>query len=100
MYLEGRILIYQLLTVGLVVGSVHLADSDSRRLTNEEVIAQCQENAQRSVTELKIKTRAGAVDSRHWPMSHPCKFSYFEKACKQQMYQSTYQQCIINLKGR
>lgn len=93
-------MIYQLLTVGLVAGSVHLADSDSRRLTDEQVIAQCQENAQRSVTELKIKTRAGAVDSSGWPMSHPCKFSYFEKACKQQMYERTYQQCIITLKGR
>lgn len=98
--MEGRLLIYQLLTVGLVLGSVHLADSGSRRLTTEEVIAQCQENALRSSDNLKVTTRAGAVDSSGWPMSHPCKFSYFEKACRQQMYESTYQQCIINLKGR
>lgn len=93
-------MIYQLLTVGLVAGSVHLADSDSRRLTNEQVIAQCQENAQRSADNLKVSTRAGAVDSSGWPMSHPCKFSYFEKACRQQMYKSTYERCFINLKGR
>jgi len=98
--MEGGLLIYQLLTVGLVVGSVHLADSDSRRLTDAEVIAQCQENALRSADNLKVTTRAGAVDSSGWHMSHPCKFSYFEKACRQRMYESTYQQCFNNLKGR
>lgn len=100
MYLEGRLLIYQILTVGLFAGSIHLADSTPRRLTAEEVIAQCQENAQRSVDELKIETRAGAVDSSGWHESHPCKFSYFEKACRQQMYKATYYKCVNNLKGR
>lgn len=97
--MEERLLIYHTILVGAVV-MASMTASDSRSLTDEQVIARCQDVAATKVSELVIPTRAGAVDSTGWTSYHPCKFSYFERACKARVEQDAFNYCVNQLQRR
>lgn len=98
--MEGRLLIYHLITAGVFAGSLHLADSKPRSLTTEEVIAQCSGLAQQQMDALKVPTINGHVDATVFPASHPCRYTYFVSNCKAQVRDKYFNACVNNLKGR
>lgn len=84
----------------ILFGLAYFATSESRSLTDEQVIAQCKKIANDKTNTLDIPMRAGAIDSSGWPTYHPCKFEYFESACRETLYKLTYNNCLTTLKGR
>ena len=97
--MEEILLTYYTILVGAVV-MASITTSDSRSLTDEQVIARCKDLAQTKASELVIPTRAGAVDSTGWNSSHPCRFSYFERDCRAKVEKEVFDYCFNQTKGR
>lgn len=97
--MEGRLLIYYSILVGVAVIS-YVTASDSRSLTQEQVIAQCHQIASTQSQTLAVPFAAGAVDSRAWPNYHPCKNSYFETSCRAQVHREAFSNCVKTLSRR
>ena len=92
-------MIYYSILVGVAVIS-YVTASDSRSLTQEQVIAQCNSIANTQSQTLAVPFVAGAVDSRGWSSSHPCKNSYFETSCRAQVHREAFSNCVKSLSRR
>lgn len=83
--------------IGLAYASVSDAADLSQRPANYQVIARCKELASDKAKNLKVPMLVGAVDSRGWPSYHPCKFTYFESECRNEVYMYAIRQCVIQM---